>query len=70
MRGVSDEVFNRFLDLCRDHNISPSAEDGLSEFLYEIYYLGYDDGYSRRVQQDDLKIGIANWKAELNKQKQ
>jgi hypothetical protein len=70
MRGVSDEVFNRFVDLCNDHSISPAAEQGLSEFLYEIYYLGYDDGYSRRVQQDDLKIGIANWKAELNKQKQ
>lgn len=70
MKGVSDRVFNRFLDLCKDHGISPLAEMGLSEFLYEIYYLGYDEGYSRRVQQEDLKVGIANWKAELNRQTQ
>lgn len=67
MTGIDDETFNRFLELCEFHGISAMAQSGLSEFLYEIYYLGYDKGYSRRVQQDDLKIGIANWKKELER---
>jgi hypothetical protein len=65
MTGIDDEVFNRFMDLCDAHGVSRMAQHDLVEFLYETYYLGYDKGYSRRVQQDDLKVGIANWKKEL-----
>ena len=65
MKGLSDEAFNRFLELCDAHGVSRMAQNDLVEYVYESYYLGYDEGYSRRVQQDDLKVGIQNWKKEL-----
>jgi hypothetical protein len=65
MKGLSDEVFNRFLELCDAHGVSMMAQNDLVEFLYETYYLGYDDACKQMQYKQDLKVGIENWKKEL-----
>lgn len=65
MKGISDEVFTRFVELCEDLNVGGLATEALGEMLYEVYYEGYDAGCHETTLKNDLKRGIENWKKEL-----
>ncbi|QGT54360.1 hypothetical protein b3_0116 [Synechococcus phage B3] len=70
MTGIDDVVFNRFLELCDSHGISPMAQNALVEFLYETYYLGHDNACKQMQYKQDLKVGIENWKKELKQREE
>lgn len=63
--GITDTTYNRFVELCDDYGVSLIAQEALMEFIYEIYYIGYDTGFSVHQQQEDLRKGIDNWRKEL-----
>lgn len=68
MKGISDEVFTRFVELCEDLNVGPLAIESLGEMLYEVYYEGYDNGCRETTLKNDLKKGIEQWKETLKGQ--
>ena len=67
MKGISDEVFTRFVELCEVLNVGPMATEALGEMLYEVYYEGYDVGTRETTSKNDLKRGIENWAREIGK---
>lgn len=68
MKGISDEVFTRFVELCKDLNVGPLATESLGELLYEVYYEGFDRGCHDTGIKNDLKKGIEQWKQTLKDQ--
>lgn len=67
MKGISDETYNRFLDLCDVLHVSPMAVDALELFLHEIYYEGYDLATKEVTSKNDLKRGISRWANKIGK---
>ena len=43
MKGLDDEFFARFIELCEVLHITPLAASALGDMLYEAYYKGYDE---------------------------
>lgn len=67
MKGLNDEIFTQFLELCEVLNVGPMATQALSEMLHEVYYEGFDDGCKQTTLKNDLKRGIDNWAREIGK---
>lgn len=67
MKGISDEVFTRFVELCEELNVGPMATEALGEVLYEVYYEGYDAGTRETTLKNDLKRGIERWAVSIGK---
>lgn len=44
MKGLDDEFFTRFVELCEVLHVSPMATAALGDMLYDAYYQGYDQG--------------------------
>ena len=67
VKGITDDTFTRFLELCERLHISPMAIEELGLMLYEVYYEGYDRAINDERTKRDLKKGIEEWKHSLNK---
>ena len=67
MKGITDEVFTRFVELCEVLHISPLASSSLGDMLYEVYYEGYDQGYKDGLSKGDLRKAIDNWSKSIDK---
>ena len=66
-KGITDETFTRFLELCETLHISPLASSALGDMLHEVYYDGYDRGCYDTTIKNDLKRGIERWADSIDK---
>lgn len=67
MKGINDETFTRFLELCEVLNVGPMATQALGELLYEVYYEGFDAACHDMTVKNDLKRGIERWAEKIGK---